>query len=84
VSTPPAVGFDDEARVHVTVRVDRGVLLSVAHQPVAPTSGWLQIADTSVYVALEVTDLASARRLVELAEELERRLVDTVARELTS
>jgi hypothetical protein len=73
IAPVPPVEQDHSVMVHV--RIDRSTLLSLAHEPGAPMSAYLQVVGTDAYIALEVTDLAAARRLADLAVDLESRLL---------
>ncbi len=64
------------AKVTMHVVVDADSWLSVAHKPGDPTSGYLQVASDGAYLALEVGDLRTAKRLRDLTAQLVDRLID--------
>ncbi len=72
----PSLASCPGAKVSIHVVVDGDSLLSVVHEPGTPMGGYLQVASDGAYLAIEVRDLRTARRLRDLSDQLLDRLID--------
>lgn len=74
----PELGAAPKVSVHVVVDADTH--LSIVHEPGSPLGGYLQVAGHGGYIALEIPDIAAARRMAELTLQLEHRIIDATVR----